>query len=100
MSFVWIREKAADRAQGAGLGKGGRRHRLMHTFVTRQPFRRLASLGGSAEDIEPYVRGPARTQHERIIDEAEQEPGVIGLPDHGPRANTGEFFLGAIAPTC
>ena len=31
----------------------------------------IASVGGSAKDFEAYVHGPARAEHDRIIDEAE-----------------------------
>ena len=39
----------------------------------------IASLGGSAEQFEAYVRGPARAEHDGIIDEAEAL-GVFGVP--------------------
>jgi len=39
----------------------------------------IASIGGSAEAFEAYVRGPARAEHDRIIDEAEAL-GVFGVP--------------------
>jgi 2-hydroxychromene-2-carboxylate isomerase len=39
----------------------------------------IADIGGSAEDFEAYVRGRARTEHDRIIDEAEAL-GVFGVP--------------------
>lgn len=39
----------------------------------------IASIGGSAEDFEAYVQGPARAEHDRIIDEAEAL-GVFGVP--------------------
>jgi len=31
----------------------------------------IASIGGSTEAFEAYVHGPARAEHDRIIDEAE-----------------------------
>jgi 2-hydroxychromene-2-carboxylate isomerase len=39
----------------------------------------IASIGGSAADFESYVHGDARTEHDRIIDEAE-DLGVFGVP--------------------
>jgi len=39
----------------------------------------IASLGGSARDFEAYVAGPARQEHDRIVDEAEAL-GVFGVP--------------------
>jgi 2-hydroxychromene-2-carboxylate isomerase len=39
----------------------------------------IASVGGSAKEFEEYVRGPAREEHDRIIDEAEAL-GVFGVP--------------------
>ena len=36
-------------------------------------------MGGSADDFEAYVHGPARPEHDRIIDEAEAL-GVFGVP--------------------
>ncbi len=50
----------------------------------------IASLGGSAEQFEAYVRGPARAEHDRIIDEAE-ELGVFGVPT---MVFNGELFWG------
>jgi 2-hydroxychromene-2-carboxylate isomerase len=50
----------------------------------------IATLGGSAEAIEAYVRGPARAEHDRIIDEAE-ELGVFGVPT---MVFNGELFWG------
>ncbi len=50
----------------------------------------IASLGGSAEEFEAYVRGPARSEHDRIIDEAE-ELGVFGVPS---MVFNGELFWG------
>ena len=39
----------------------------------------IASVGGSATDFEAYIEGPARAEHDRIIDEAEAL-GVFGVP--------------------
>jgi 2-hydroxychromene-2-carboxylate isomerase len=39
----------------------------------------ITSIGGSASEFEAYVRGPARAEHDRIIDEAEAL-GVFGVP--------------------
>lgn len=39
----------------------------------------ITSVGGSASDFEAYVTGPARAEHDRIIDEAELL-GVFGVP--------------------
>jgi 2-hydroxychromene-2-carboxylate isomerase len=39
----------------------------------------IADIGGSASDFETYVNGPARAEHDRIIDEAEAL-GVFGVP--------------------
>src|SRR6201991_1939149 len=39
----------------------------------------IASVGGSAREFEAYVHGPARAEHDRIIDEAEAL-GVFGVP--------------------
>ena len=39
----------------------------------------ISSIGGSAEAFEAYVHGPARAEHDRIIDEAEAL-GVFGVP--------------------
>jgi 2-hydroxychromene-2-carboxylate isomerase len=50
----------------------------------------IASLGGSARDFEAYVNGPARTEHDRIIDEAESI-GVFGVPT---MVFNGELFCG------
>jgi 2-hydroxychromene-2-carboxylate isomerase len=50
----------------------------------------IASLGGSARDFEAYVNGPARTEHDRIIDEAESI-GVFGVPT---MVFNGELFWG------
>ncbi len=50
----------------------------------------IADIGGSAEDFEAYVRGPARTDHDRIVDEAEAL-GVFGVPT---MVFNGELFWG------
>jgi len=50
----------------------------------------IASLGGSAREFEAYVRGPARAEHDRIIDEAEAL-GVFGVP---AMVFNGELFWG------
>ena len=50
----------------------------------------IASLGGSARDFEAYVSGPARVEHDRIIDEAESL-GVFGVPT---MVFNGELFWG------
>jgi len=50
----------------------------------------IASIGGSAEAFEAYVHGPARTEHDRIIDEAETL-GVFGVPT---MVFNGELFWG------
>ena len=50
----------------------------------------IASLGGSAREFEAYVRGPARAEHDRIIDEAEAL-GVFGVPT---MVFNGELFWG------
>ncbi len=50
----------------------------------------IASLGGSARDFEAYVNGPARAEHDRIIDEAESI-GVFGVPT---MLFNGELFWG------
>ena len=42
----------------------------------------IASIGGSARDFEAYVAGPARDEHDSIIDEAENARRVRGA-DHG-----------------
>src|SRR3984885_6947824 len=39
----------------------------------------ITSCGGSAREFEAYVHGPARAEHDRIIDEAETL-GVFGVP--------------------
>jgi len=50
----------------------------------------IASVGGSAGDFEAYVEGPARAEHDRIIDEAEAL-GVFGVPT---MVFNGELFWG------
>ncbi len=50
----------------------------------------IASTGGSAKDFEAYVHGPARAEHDRIIDEAEAL-GVFGVPT---MVFNGELFWG------
>ena len=50
----------------------------------------IASIGGSAKDFEAYVHGPARAEHDRIIDEAEAL-GVFGGPT---MVFNGELFWG------
>ena len=50
----------------------------------------IASLGCSAADFESYVRGDARAEHDRIIDEAEAL-GVFGVPT---MVFNGELFWG------
>jgi 2-hydroxychromene-2-carboxylate isomerase len=50
----------------------------------------IASLGGSVRDFEAYVKGPARDEHDRIIDEAESI-GVFGVPT---MVFNGELFWG------
>ena len=50
----------------------------------------IASVGGSAEDFEAYVDGPARAEHDRIVTEAETL-GVFGVPT---MVFNGELFWG------
>lgn len=50
----------------------------------------ITSIGGSAKDFEAYVHGPARAEHDRIIDEAEAL-GVFGVPT---MVFNGELFWG------
>jgi 2-hydroxychromene-2-carboxylate isomerase len=50
----------------------------------------IAAIGGSAKDFEAYVNGPAREEHDRIIDEAEKI-GVFGVPT---MVFNGELFWG------
>jgi len=55
-----------------------------------QISRVIADVGGSAKDFENYVAGPARQEHDRIIDEAEAL-GVFGVPT---MVFNGELFWG------
>ncbi|MBR0694781.1 2-hydroxychromene-2-carboxylate isomerase [Bradyrhizobium lablabi] len=50
----------------------------------------IAAIGGSAADFEDYVRGAARAEHDRIMDEAEAL-GVFGVPT---MVFNGELFWG------
>ena len=50
----------------------------------------IASVGGSPEDFKAYVEGPARAEHDRIIEEAEAL-GVFGVPT---MVFNGELFWG------
>jgi len=50
----------------------------------------ITSCGGSASEFEAYVHGPARAEHDRIIDEAEAL-GVFGVPT---MVFNGELFWG------
>lgn len=50
----------------------------------------IAAVGGSATEFEAYVHGPARAEHDRIIDEAEAL-GVFGVPT---MVFNGELFWG------
>jgi 2-hydroxychromene-2-carboxylate isomerase len=50
----------------------------------------IASVGGSPKDFQAYVAGPARTEHDRIIEEAETL-GVFGVPT---MVFNGELFWG------
>lgn len=50
----------------------------------------IAAAGGSAPDFVTYVEGPARAEHDRIIDEAEAL-GVFGVPT---MVFNGELFWG------
>lgn len=50
----------------------------------------IASLGHSGREFEAYVRGPAREEHDAIIDEAEAM-GVFGVPT---MVFNGELFWG------
>ena len=50
----------------------------------------IASIGGSAKDFQEYVQGPARAEHDRIIEEAEAL-GVFGVPT---MVFNGELFWG------
>lgn len=50
----------------------------------------IESVGGSARDFRAYAEGPARAEHDRIIDEAEAL-GVFGVPS---MVFNGELFWG------
>ena len=50
----------------------------------------IAAVGGSARDFQAYAEGPARAEHDRIIDEAEAL-GVFGVPT---MVFNGELFWG------
>ena len=50
----------------------------------------IASVGGSADKFRTYLAGPARAEHDRIIDEAEAL-GVFGVPS---MVFNGELFWG------
>ena len=50
----------------------------------------IASIGGSPADFQAYVQGPARAEHDRIIEEAEAL-GVFGVPT---MVFNGELFWG------
>jgi 2-hydroxychromene-2-carboxylate isomerase len=50
----------------------------------------IASVGGSAEEFRTYLAGPARAEHDGIIDEAEAL-GVFGVPT---MVFNGELFWG------
>jgi 2-hydroxychromene-2-carboxylate isomerase len=50
----------------------------------------VADVGGSAKEFEAYASGPAREEHDRIIDEAESL-GVFGVPT---MVFNGELFWG------
>jgi 2-hydroxychromene-2-carboxylate isomerase len=50
----------------------------------------IASVGGSAGDFQAFVEGPARAEHDRIIDDAEAI-GVFGVPT---MVFNGELFWG------
>jgi 2-hydroxychromene-2-carboxylate isomerase len=50
----------------------------------------IASVGGSAKDFRAYVAGPARADHDRIIEDAEAL-GVFGVPT---MVFNGELFWG------
>ena len=50
----------------------------------------IAFAGGSVGEFEAYVRGPARAEHDRIIEEAEAL-GVFGVPT---MVFNGELFWG------
>jgi 2-hydroxychromene-2-carboxylate isomerase len=50
----------------------------------------IASVGGSAGDFQAFVEGPARAEHDRIIEDAEAI-GVFGVPT---MVLNGELFWG------
>ena len=50
----------------------------------------ISSVGGSADKFRTYLAGPARAEHDRIIDEAEAL-GVFGVPS---MVFNGELFWG------
>ena len=50
----------------------------------------ISSVGGSSRDFQSYVDGPARAEHDRIIEEAEAL-GVFGVPT---MVFNGELFWG------
>jgi 2-hydroxychromene-2-carboxylate isomerase len=50
----------------------------------------ITSCGGSASEFKAYIHGPARAEHDRIIDEAEAL-GVFGVPT---MVFNGELFWG------
>jgi 2-hydroxychromene-2-carboxylate isomerase len=50
----------------------------------------IADIGGSAKDFKIYIHGPAREEHDRIINEAESI-GVFGVPT---MVFNGELFWG------
>ena len=50
----------------------------------------IASVGGSPDDFQTFVEGPARAEHDRIIEEAEAL-GVFGVPT---MVFNGELFWG------
>jgi 2-hydroxychromene-2-carboxylate isomerase len=50
----------------------------------------IESIGGAPKEFEAYVHGPARAEHDRIIDEAETL-GVFGVPT---MVFNGELFWG------
>ena len=58
--------------------------------ISRQSSDVIASVGGSARDFEAYVAGPARAEHDTIIEEAEAL-GVFGVPT---MVFNGELFWG------
>ncbi len=50
----------------------------------------IGSIGGSPTDFQAYVEGPARAEHDRIIEEAEAL-GLFGVPT---MVFNGELFWG------